>query len=471
VQDALLSNTATGFSNAYKRYVLAVLTSVYLLNLLDRVLMGLLLEPIKHELHLSDTQLGFLTGIAFGLFYATLGLPIARWADRGNRTLITSLAIGLWGVTVMTCFFVTNFIQLLLARIFAAVGEAGCVPPTSSLLGDYFVEAGERARAMAIYMSGSALAAIVGFIAGGWLNEAYGWRVAFFVIGIPGLVLAILVYRTIAEPRSTAASRSLTKHAPPVPPIRAVMSYLWQQRALRHLSIAVVLTYTLGLGLSPWYAAFMMRAHGMSTAELGLWFAVIFGLGGVAGGLLGGQVAKTLLAGRERAQMRMSAVAIAAMLPCYVAFLIVPSKTYALAALVPLAMIFSVFLGPTFALMQRLVADEMRATTMALVMLIANLIGMGLGPQIVGAASDLLIPLVQSRSLSYAMLLMSFLAPWAAYHFWQVGTSVQQDLAQATQRRRDAERASVRLDVSRRGESLRHSEGNKDDPQYEFAKR
>lgn len=462
--------TAGGFSNAYKRYVLAVLTSVYLLNLLDRVLMGLLLEPIKHELHLSDTQLGFLTGIAFGLFYATLGLPIARWADRGHRPLITSLAIGLWGVTVMTCFFVTSFIQLLLARIFAAVGEAGCMPPTSSLLGDYFVEAGERARAMAIYMSGSALAAIVGFIAGGWLNEAYGWRVAFFVIGIPGLLLAMLVYRTIAEPRSAAASRGPT-HDQPVPSIRAVMSYLWQQRSVRHLSIAVVLIYTLGLGLSPWYGAFMIRTHGISTTELGLWFAVIFGLGGVAGGLLGGQVAKTWLSGRERTQMRMSAVAVALMLPCYVAFLIVPGKLYALAALVPLAMIFSVFLGPTFALMQRLVTDEMRATTMALVMLIANLIGMGLGPQIVGAASDLLVPVVQARSLPYAMLIMSILAPWAAYHFWQVGTSVEEDLARAAEQRRESERSSARSEFSRRGESLTRSEGNTDEQQYEFAKR
>src|SRR5215203_5688999 len=126
------------FGKPYKSYVLGILTLVYTLNYLDRGLIILLLQPIKDDLHLSDTQLGFLTGIAFGLFYATLGLPIARWADRGNRVTITSMAIGLWGLTVMACVFVTSFMQLVFARVAAAVGEAGCMPPTYSLLGDYF---------------------------------------------------------------------------------------------------------------------------------------------------------------------------------------------------------------------------------------------------------------------------------------------------------------------------------------------
>src|ERR1700733_313850 len=171
------------FSEAYKRYVLGALTFVYALNYLDRGLILLLLQPIKDDLHLSDTQLGFLTGIAFGLFYATLGVPIARWSDRGNRVTITSMAIALWGMTVMSCLFVSNFAQLLAARVAAAVGESGCMPPTYSLIGDYFPAATERTRAMAIYMLAGPLAAIVSFVLGGWLNELYGWRVTFFVMG------------------------------------------------------------------------------------------------------------------------------------------------------------------------------------------------------------------------------------------------------------------------------------------------
>src|ERR1700677_3032404 len=148
------------FSEAYKRDVLGALTFVYALNYLDRGLILLLLQPIKDDLHLSDTQLGLLTGLAFGLFYATLGLPMARWADRGNRPTITAIAIAMWGATVMSCVLVTNFVQLVLARIAAAVGEAGCMPTTYSLLGDYFPAPAERTRAMSIYWLASPLAAL-----------------------------------------------------------------------------------------------------------------------------------------------------------------------------------------------------------------------------------------------------------------------------------------------------------------------
>jgi MFS family permease len=167
------------FSDAYKRYVLGTLTLVYTLNYLDRGLIILLLQPIKEDLHISDTQLGFVTGIAFALFYATLGLPIARCADRGNRVTITSIAIGLWGGTVMLCLFVTNFVHLVFARIAAAIGESGCMPPTYSLVGDYFPAPAERTRAMATYWLASPVALLISLVAGGWLNERYGWRVTF----------------------------------------------------------------------------------------------------------------------------------------------------------------------------------------------------------------------------------------------------------------------------------------------------
>ena len=183
----------SGHGASYKRYALAVLTGVTTLNYLDRAFLGLVLQPIKVDLRLTDTELGFLTGIAFAFFYATLGIPVSRWADRGNRVTITSLAIGLWGVTVMTFLFVTNFAQLLIARIAAAVGESGCVPPTYSLVGDYFPEPGERARALATYNAASPLSVMIGCIAGGWLNERYGWRLSFLIFGIPGLLMAVLV--------------------------------------------------------------------------------------------------------------------------------------------------------------------------------------------------------------------------------------------------------------------------------------
>jgi MFS family permease len=394
--------------------------------------MMLLLQPIKEDLQLTDTQLGFLTGIAFGLFYATLGLPIARWADRGNRVTITSLSIGLWGLTVMCCMLVSNYVQLVFARIAAAVGESGCKAPTYSLLGDYFPESAARTRAMSVYWLGSPLSALVSFVVGGWLNELYGWRATFFIMGVPGLLLAVVVKLRLHEPRLGSVSAD-ARH-PLLPPMKQVLLTLWSQRSCRHLSMALILLYTIGFGLAPWYAAFMMRSHEMRTGELGTWLGSILGLGGMAGILLGGYVSARWFPNNERGQMRASAVAVGSLVPCYIAFLTVPSKYQALAALVPLIMVFNFFFAPTYALLQRLVADEMRATTLAVLMLLANLIGMGLGPQVVGALSDALTPLFGADGLRYAMLTMSFVSLWAGYHFWMVGRTVQQDLMRAAQR-------------------------------------
>ncbi len=420
-------SVAESSATAYKRYVLGTLTLVNTWSLLDRGLIILLLQPIKEDLHLSDTQLGFLTGIAFGLFYATLGVPIARWADRGNRTTIASMAIALWGGTVMLCWWVGNFVQLVAARIAAAVGEAGCTPPTYSLVGDYFPVSTERARAMAIYWLASPLASLISFMAGGWINQRLGWRATFFVAGLPAILVAVLVKLTITEPRvreyiERPPSQRLSR-------ITDVLSVLWRQPSTRHLSLAIILLFTMGLGLAPWYAAFLIRSHGMNTVELGVWFGFIFGLGGTGGILLGSYIVGRWFANNERGQMRLSAVMIAGLVPCFILFLLVPGKYQALFALIPLVIIFSFFYGPTFALLQRLVADEMRATTLAVVMLLSNLIGMGLGPQVVGMLSDSFRPLFGDDSLRYAMLGVSLVVLWSAHHFWRVGETVKEDLA------------------------------------------
>lgn len=399
-----------------------------MVNLVDRGLMWLLLQPIKEDLQLSDTQLGFVTGIAFAMFYATLGIPLARWADRGNRVTIASLAIGLWGFTVMACLFVTSYVQLVFARIAAAVGEAGCKPPTYSLVGDLFPEPAERTRAMAIYMIASPLASLLSMGAGGWLSDRYGWRMTFFLMGIPGLMLAVLVKLTLIEPRTRATVQNREEARPT---LKAVLHILWFNRSLRHLSLALILVYAMCLGLAPWYAVFLMRSHGMAAAELGIWLGLIFSVGGIAGLSIGGYVGSRWFADNERGQMRWSAATVGFALPCFAAFLALPQKHDALIALATLIVVLSIFLGPVYALLQRMAPDRMRATLMSVVMLFTNLIGMGLGPQIVGMLSDWLAPRFGSDSLRYAMLTLSFLAPWAAYHFWQVGRTLKEDLSRA----------------------------------------
>ena len=410
-------------------YNLAALTAVCTLGYLDRDLIVLLLEPIKASLSLSDTQLGAITGLGFGLFYAVLGLPMARYADRGNRITIAAASIGLWGVTAMVCPWVTSFGQLLLLRIAAAVGESGCLPPTYSLVGDYFPDSAARVRGMTVFWLSGPFAALISFIAGGQINEAYGWRLTFFIAGTPALLLALLLKLTLTEPRLAVAPFVVSSVQPKIG-IATALSGLWRQRSSRHLSLAIILIFAMGQGLSPWYAAFLMRSHAMNTAELGLWFGMIFGGSGLLGTLLGGYVSNRWFNGNERSQMRLGAVLVATLFPFFILFLLTSEKHIAIVALIPIAIAFSFFLGPTFALLQRLVPEGVRATSFAVLMLLANLLGMAAGPQIIGLLSDVLLPTFQEESLRYAMLSFSLLALWASYHFWQVGRTVMVDLSE-----------------------------------------
>lgn len=420
---------------AYDWYVLGILSSVYGLNLVDRGLIQLLLQPIKVDLQLSDTQLGFLTGIAFGLFYATLGLPIARLADRGNRAAITSVSIGLWGLTVMATQFVSGFGTMLAARIAAAVGEAGCKPPTYSLAGDYFPGARERTRAMTVYWIGGPVASLLSYAVGGWLNAHYGWRTTFTIMGVPGLILAIVVAATVREPRRSraVAVAPVDSAAPAGPqvPLRDVAAMLWRNRSLRHLTIGLTLLYTMNFGLNPWYAAFMMRSHQMGSAELGAVLGLIFGLSGMAGVVLGGVVCDRYFGANERGQLRVTAVAVVATVPAFLGFLLADSRFAALASLAAVMIVLNFFFAPIYALLQRLVPDDVRATTLAAILLLTNLVGMGVGPQLVGTLSDLLSPSFGVDSLRYAMLAAALIAPLAAFHFWRVGRTVGADLSRA----------------------------------------
>jgi predicted MFS family arabinose efflux permease len=409
-----------------RRYVPGILTFVYTLNYFDQGLVSLLLQPIKEDLSPSDSALGFLTGIAFAFCYATLALPIARWADRGDPITVTAITIALWRVSVTSSLFVRNFLEMLLARIAAVAGESGCMPPSHSLVGVYFPQPGERARAIAVYWLASPLAALISFVAVGWLNESCGWDITLCVMGLPALLVAVLVKVSLIEPRARAGRVDPARRL--LPRNKQVLRILWHQRSTRHLILALILLYVVGAGLSPWYAAFMMRSHGMGTAQLGIWLGLIFGMSGIAGIYLGGYVAGRWFANNERGQVRLSAILMACTVPCSVLFLLLPRKELALLALVPLSVILAFFTGPAFALMQRLVAKEMRATAPAVAMLLCNLIGMGIGPQLAGSLSDLLQPRLGIDSLRYAMLIMSAVALWAAYHLWQVGRTVRADL-------------------------------------------
>jgi MFS family permease len=415
----------------HRNAVLVTLTLVYMISSLDQSLMALMAEPIRVSLGLTDAQLGALTGLAFGVLYSTVGLPAAHWADRGNRVKITALAIGVWGLAVSGCLFVSGFVQLAVSRALAGIGAASCMPPTYSLIGDYFPSPAERPRVMAVYMLSGPVGALVSYCVGGWLAQHYDWRVAFFALGIPGIVSALAVPLFVKDPRRNSNSAPDPSHKPVS--MWAVLRYLWRHRSIRNLSLAFVLFLTLTGGMASWFAVFLIRSHGMSTSTLGAWFGLIFGVSGTVGIILGGVVSGRWFGSDEETQMRLCSLFIACLTAFYAAFLLISNTGLVLSALFLLILAGNFVVGPTFALVQRLVPELMRARSMAWIMLAANLIGMSIGPEIIGALSDRLNPHFGSQSLRYSMLIVSSLALCSAYSFWCVSRTVKADLRKVAQ--------------------------------------
>ncbi len=414
---------------AYKKYLLGILLVTLAFNSVDRLALGLVLQDIKADLQLSDSQLGLLTGFAFALFYSTMGIPIARWADRGNRVRIISLTTALSSTLVALCSTATSFVQLLLLRVGVAVGEAGCVPPAHSLIADRFARA-ERPRAVAIYMLGGSLSLFTGYFVAGWLNELYGWRAMFVLLGIPGIALAMLTWFTVREPRRAGGPAALAPAAAQ-PSMARVCVALWAIPTFRHLLAAFSVIFFLNYGISQWLPAFFIRVHGLQTGELGTWFALIFGLSSFAGIYLGGELATRHAANDERRQLRILAFLFAALTAIRPVTYLVPDVYWAFALLVPTVLVITVGDGPLFAVIQTLVPENMRAMSIALIYLFANLIGMGLGPLVAGALSDLLRPWAGDESLRYALIALCPGYLWAMWHLWRASETVERDLGVA----------------------------------------
>jgi len=403
------------------------LTIIYTLSFMDRIMIGILMQPIKEEFLLSDTQLGFLTGIAFALFYATMGIPIARLADRGNRVTIISITLALWGGMVMLCGLVTNFMQLILVRIGAAVGEAGCFPPSYSLIGDYY-PVSERTRALSIYMMGISISIAISYMLAGWINDAYGWRTAFLFVGLPGLLIAIVVKFTLREPRCDTNKYSANQVS--MPSLGKVFSLLWRQKTYRYLVAAITLINFAGIGVGQWYATFFIRSHSMTTGELGVWLGLILGISGAVGTYLGGYIVGRYMANDVRAQLRFMAVSVALFFPFTLMMLLASNKHFALFMLIPGSMLALSIYGPVFSIIQQLVSEKIRAMAIAVTLLILNLVGMGLGPQVVGIISDYLTPMLGVDALRIAMVIVTFVAFGSSYYFWIAGKTINKELSE-----------------------------------------
>jgi MFS family permease len=414
----------------YKSYLLGVLMLILAFNFVDRLALGLVVQDIKLDLNLTDTQLGLLSGIAFALFYAIMGIPIARWADRGDRVRIIWITTLLWSAAAALCGLANTFVQLLLIRVLVGIGEAGCTPPAHSLIGDYFSRA-ERPRAVAIYLLGGSLSNVFGYAAAGWLNEEFGWRAMFVIIALPGLVLAAIAAFTLREPRRMRGAKSdLAGAGPaaPTPDLKLVTITLWRNKSFRHLLLSLSLVYLFGYGILQWQPAFFIRSYGLSTTELGLWLAAIYGIGGLLGTFAGGELASRFAGNRESVQLK-------AIMAANIGFGFVSAGMYlstnlylAFALMAVSAVGGAAVSGPLFATLQTLVPQHMRATAIAFVALFSNLIGMGLGPLLGGAVSDALAPFFGQESLRYALLALCPGYAWAAWHRWRASRTVEADV-------------------------------------------
>ena len=402
----------------YARYVLGVLVLGYLLNSLDRSILGILLEPIRVEFGLRDTQLGLLGGLAFALFYSVFGLPLGRWADRSSRKNVLAAAILVWSLMTALCGMAVGFATLVLARIGTAIGESGGSPPSHSLIADYFPPE-RRATAFAIFALGAPAGATLGGFLGGLGNELFGWRTTFVLAGLPGLLLAPLVFLTITEPRVKAGVASALAHTEQaVAPLSRVASFLWKRRSFRHLCLACALHSVAMYSAATFNASYLIRSHGWGTADIGKLLGLI-GVLGVIGTFAGGYFSDRLSRerGDDRWYMWVPAISMGVLVPMQlIAYLSTDTTTLVWAfALTGLA--GTVFFGPSFATTQALAAPRMRATAASVLIFVKTMIGMGLGPFLVGFMSDSLAPAAGEHSLRYALLILAGFDGWAAVHF------------------------------------------------------
>lgn len=396
------------------RTTLTLLMLAYTLSMCDRMILSILFPDIKAEFGLTDTQLGFLGGISFALFYATMGLPIARLSDQYNRKWIIIISLVVFSLMTALSGLAAGFISLLILRIGVGIGEAGVNPASHSIIADYFPPQ-RRAFAMAILMLGGSLGMILGFVGGGVIAEAYNWRAALVAVGVPGLLLALVMAKSLREPgRGTYE----TETPPPPPPILTTAATMWANPAMRHLIAGAVVAGLMSYGLTQWLPTFFLRAHDLSQSQTGMLMAGVFGIPGAIGALVAGKWFDRLSSRGYEHGIRMLALVPFVTIPFFIMGLLADDLTTAILLFVIPAFAGNYVIGPTIAMVQTLSPVHMRAVSSAIKMLCLNLIGMGLGPLLVGVLSDVLTPRYGDDALSVALAYFTLVGLWGSLHFW-----------------------------------------------------
>jgi MFS family permease len=395
------TNRYTRVSNNYLNYVLVMLTLIYAFNFADRQIIVILQESIKNEWQLSDTELGLLSGFIFAIFYVVLGIPIARYADQGNRRNIVAGSLGLWSIMTAISGYAGNFIQLLLARIGVGVGQAGESPAAHAMISDYF-PLEKRSNALSIYSIGLYIGILVAFLMGGYLNQHFGWRTAFLVMGVPGIIFSLLFYLTVKEPekgatdvRESTSGKTYT--------LKTALKLLFSNTIFLYLAIAIALHLFCIFALLNWAPSFLSRLHGMKTLDVGVSLGLIFGLSGAIGTYIRKLLTDRLGKRDKRYQLKVPAYSILISILFTAGALFFQNNYLTLFCLGVSAFLQSMYLGPFIAVAHSLVSASMRALSSAIVFFMLNLFGLGFGPLVVGIISDSLQPSMGVESLRWAL--------------------------------------------------------------------
>ena len=386
----------------YRYYVLIVLTVVSMINIMDRLIMSILLEDIKAEFTLTDTQLGVLAGLAFALFYALMSIPIARWADVSNRKNILAAALVIWSGMTALCGAATGFVSLFLARLGVGIGEAGGSPPSYSIIADYF-KPSERARAMGVYVTGAVLGTGGGLIVGGLLGEWLGWRMTFFVLGVPGILLGILLYSTVKEPPRGRydAGNEATKQATD---LKRTLKSLASNKVYVRVSISFAMLTMVGYAMALWLAPIMLRNFDVSLGKVGLYLGTTYILGGIPGPLIGGYLTDYMVRLDERWRAWIPAIFILGSVSSFWFCLSADSLEEFLGFFALTYALFMIPQGASLSMLQSSVGSGERALGTSFALLITTMVGLAIGPLLIGLLSDMLAPTYGAKSLNYALM-------------------------------------------------------------------
>ena len=414
----------------YANYVLGALTLCYVLNTMDRSqILAASVQAIKKDFGASDFQMGVLTGIPFALFYSCMGIPLAAWADRSSRRNVLALAVATWSAMTAVFGMSVNYAMLFVARVGTAIGEAGGSPPSHSLISDYFPKL-RRGTAFSIFALGVPIGTSLGAALGGWGNQTLGWRMTFVLAGVPGIMIAALLWMTVKEPpRGMSDGVSRASERAPVPGMSVVLRTLWQKKSFRHLTLAAALHSVVWYASGAFNNAFLQRSHQMTVAEAGYWIALLSAIAGF-GTFFGGFASDRLSVRFKDRRWYVWVPGIATLLCVPFQFLAYLSadRAVVLPSFVGLMFMAAVFFGPSFAMTQALATLRMRSVATSLLLFIQTLIGNGLGPSVTGLISDRLAPSFQQNSLRYALVIIGVVNAWAALHYVLSSRTLRQDL-------------------------------------------